>query len=84
MLEVGQSTPALELADADVILISFANCQELRSVVLYEYPEDYTPGCTNSLSDLGVRSRSERAREEARSTRSVVVFDKQGVLRHAS
>lgn len=44
MLEVGQTAPAFELADADMILVPLAEFHRIHNVVLYQYPENDTPG----------------------------------------
>jgi peroxiredoxin Q/BCP len=46
MLKVGQSAPAFEIPDADMNLVRLADFLGKRTVVVYFYPKDDTPGCT--------------------------------------
>lgn len=45
MLEVGQPAPKFTLPDADMETVSLEDLKG-KSVVLYFYPKDGTPGCT--------------------------------------
>ena len=46
MLEVGHPAPAFDLPDADLEMVSLSSFRGKRHVVLYFYPKDDTPGCT--------------------------------------
>jgi peroxiredoxin Q/BCP len=55
MLETGMDAPLFELPDADMEPFTLASLRDRKSVVLYFYPKDGTPGCTmeaNEFSDL--------------------------------
>ena len=46
MLHPGQPAPVFDLPDADMNVVSLGSFRNHRSVVLYFYPKDDTPGCT--------------------------------------
>ena len=47
MLEPGQSAPTFDLPDADLNIVSLDEFRnQRRTVVVYFYPRDDTPGCT--------------------------------------
>jgi len=46
MLQPGQPAPGFDLPDADMNMVSLESFRNRRSVVLYFYPKDDTPGCT--------------------------------------
>jgi peroxiredoxin Q/BCP len=46
LLRPGQPAPGFELPDADMKMVSLGSFRNRRSVVLYFYPKDDTPGCT--------------------------------------
>jgi len=46
MLKEGEAAPGFDLPDADMEMVSLANFQGSKNVVLYFYPKDDTPGCT--------------------------------------
>ncbi len=46
MLEIGQPAPVFSLADADMESVDLAAFKGKKNVVLYFYPRDGTPGCT--------------------------------------
>lgn len=52
MLQVGTAAPAFDLPDADLETVSLASFRDKRSVVLYFYPKDDTPGCTIESIDF--------------------------------
>jgi len=53
MLQVGQPAPGFELPDADMQMVSLASVlAHSKSVVLYFYPKDDTPGCTMEAIDF--------------------------------
>ena len=45
-IEEGKAAPAFTLPDQDGKLVSLADFEGKRAVVLYFYPKDDTPGCT--------------------------------------
>jgi peroxiredoxin Q/BCP len=51
-LNVGSDAPHFELPDADMHMFSLAAQQGKRSVVLYFYPKDDTPGCTMEANEF--------------------------------
>jgi peroxiredoxin Q/BCP len=46
MLQIGQPAPVFSLADADMESVDLAEFKGKKNVVLYFYPRDGTPGCT--------------------------------------
>ena len=46
MLQPGQAAPRFDLPDADMKMVSLDNFRNRRTVVLYFYAKDDTPGCT--------------------------------------
>jgi thioredoxin-dependent peroxiredoxin len=52
MLLPGQPAPAFDLPDADMNVVSLASFRNHRTVVLYFYPKDDTPGCTMEAIDF--------------------------------
>src|SRR5690348_1824641 len=60
MLEVGQPAPEFSLPDQDGTPVSLASFR-CRPVVLYFYPKDLTPGCTQEACDF--RDRHDRLLE---------------------
>lgn len=46
MLQPGQPAPGFDLPDADMSMVSLERFKNRRTVVLYFYPKDDTPGCT--------------------------------------
>ena len=57
MLEIGQDAPDFELSDGSGEQIRLSDLRG-RKVVLYFYPKDSTPGCTQEACDL--RDRHDR------------------------
>lgn len=51
-LQPGQTAPGFDLPDADMNMVSLAGFKNRRSVVLYFYPKDDTPGCTMEAIDF--------------------------------
>lgn len=51
-LKVGEVAPDFELPDADMNMVSLAAFRNTRTVVLYFYPRDDTPGCTLEAIDF--------------------------------
>jgi peroxiredoxin Q/BCP len=45
-LQAGQPAPRFELPDAEMEAVSLASFRASKTVVLYFYPRDDTPGCT--------------------------------------
>lgn len=60
MLEVGQTAPEFELNDGAGNRVRLADFRG-RKVVLYFYPKDATPGCTQEACDLRDRHGEIRA-----------------------
>ena len=52
MLQPGQPAPGFDLPDADMNTVSLAGFRNRRTVVLYFYPKDDTPGCTMEAIDF--------------------------------
>ncbi len=52
MLQPGQPAPAFDLPDADMNVVSLARFRNHRTVVIYFYPKDGTPGCTMEAIDF--------------------------------
>jgi peroxiredoxin Q/BCP len=51
-LKVGDVAPDFELPDADMNMVGLAAFRGRRTVVLYFYPRDDTPGCTLEAIDF--------------------------------
>jgi len=45
-LQPGQQAPSFDLPDADLNIVTLDEFKDHRTVVLYFYPRDNTPGCT--------------------------------------
>ena len=52
MLRPGQAAPGFDLPDADMKMVSLGTFRNRRTVVLYFYPKDDTPGCTIEAIDF--------------------------------
>ena len=52
MLQPGQAAPGFDLPDADMKMVSLGTFRNRRTVVLYFYPKDDTPGCTIEAIDF--------------------------------
>jgi len=55
LLQPGQPAPGFELPDADMNMVSLESFRNRRSVVLYFYPKDDTPGCTLEAIEFSER-----------------------------
>jgi peroxiredoxin Q/BCP len=55
MLQPGQLAPGFDLPDADMNMVSLGGFRNRRSVVLYFYPKDDTPGCTLEAIEFSER-----------------------------
>lgn len=51
-LNVGDPAPDFELPDADMNMVSLDQFRDQKTVVLYFYPKDDTPGCTMEAIDF--------------------------------
>lgn len=51
-LQIGQPAPVFSLADADMEPVDIASFRGRKHVVLYFYPRDGTPGCTQQAIDF--------------------------------
>jgi peroxiredoxin Q/BCP len=78
MLSVGDTAPAFQLPDADMELVKLSGYKG-RTVVLYFYPKDDTPGCTIEAIEF-----SELEDDFARSNAIVLGISKDDCLSHAS
>ena len=54
-LRAGQPAPVFDLPDADMNVVSLERFRNRRSVVLYFYPKDDTPGCTLEALEFSER-----------------------------
>ncbi|HET7597247.1 MAG TPA: peroxiredoxin [Burkholderiales bacterium] len=52
MLRPGEPAPVFDLPDADMNMVSLGSFRNHRTVVLYFYPKDGTPGCTMEAIDF--------------------------------
>ena len=52
MLQPGQPAPTFELPDADMQTVALSAFKGKKTVVLYFYPRDGTPGCTLVTTDF--------------------------------
>jgi thioredoxin-dependent peroxiredoxin len=52
MLQVGQPAPEFSLPDADMEMFDFASLRNKRHVVMFFYPKDGTPYCTQEAIDF--------------------------------
>jgi peroxiredoxin len=52
ILKIGQSAPAFEIPDADMILVSLSDFPGAHNVVLDFYPKGDTRGCTMQAIDF--------------------------------
>lgn len=55
LLQPGQPAPGFDLPDADMNPVSLVGFRNRRSVVLYFYPRDDTPGCTMEAIEFSER-----------------------------
>jgi peroxiredoxin Q/BCP len=52
MLHPGQPAPVFELPDADMNVVSLNDFRDRNAVVLYFYPRDGMPACTQEATDF--------------------------------
>jgi len=52
MLKAGDPAPAFELPDSEMELVTLSAFKRAKTVVLYFYPKDDTPGCTLEAIDF--------------------------------
>jgi peroxiredoxin Q/BCP len=52
MLKAGDPAPAFELPDSEMELVTLSAFKGSKTVVLYFYPKDDTPGCTLEAIDF--------------------------------
>jgi len=52
MLKTGQSAPGFNLPDADMEMLKLSEFKGKKTIVLYFYPKDDTPGCTIEAIDF--------------------------------
>jgi peroxiredoxin Q/BCP len=78
VLQVGTEAPHFELADADMQMFSL-EAQRGKSVVLYFYPKDDTPGCTMEANEF-----SDHEDEFARHDAIVVGISRDDCISHAT
>ena len=52
MLQIGRPAPLFSLADADMESVALAAFKGKKNVVLYFYPRDGTPGCTQQAIEF--------------------------------
>jgi peroxiredoxin Q/BCP len=55
MLRPGQLAPVFDLPDADMNVVKLESFRNRRSVVLYFFPKDDTPGCTMEAIEFSER-----------------------------
>ncbi len=77
-LQVGTEAPQFELADADMHMFSLST-QRGKSIVLYFYPKDDTPGCTMEANEF-----SDHEREFTKHGAVVVGISRDDCISHAS
>ncbi len=77
-LKVGTDAPHFELADADMHMFSLA-AQRGKSIVLYFYPKDDTPGCTMEANEF-----SDQEEEFAKHDAIVVGVSRDDCISHAT
>jgi peroxiredoxin Q/BCP len=78
VLQVGADAPHFELADADMHMFSL-EAQRGKSIVLYFYPKDDTPGCTMEANEF-----SDHEDEFAKHDAIVVGISRDDCISHAS
>jgi len=57
MLQPGRPAPAFDLPDADMSMVSLERFRNKRTVVLYFYPRDDTPGCTHEAIEFSEKEK---------------------------
>ena len=78
VLQVGSDAPHFELADADMHMFSL-EAQRGKSIVLYFYPKDDTPGCTMEANEF-----SDQEEEFAKHGAIVVGISRDDCISHAT
>jgi peroxiredoxin Q/BCP len=78
VLQVGSDAPHFELADADMHMFSL-EAQRGKSIVLYFYPKDDTPGCTMEANEF-----SDHEEEFAKHNAIVVGISRDDCISHAT
>jgi peroxiredoxin Q/BCP len=78
VLQVGTDAPHFELADADMHMFSLG-AQLGKSIVLYFYPKDDTPGCTMEANEF-----SDYEEEFAKHNAIVVGISRDDCISHAT
>lgn len=78
MLQVGQPAPRFVLPDADMELFDFASLLGKHNVVLFFYPKDGTPYCTQEAMDF-----SDHEEEFQRAGAVILGISRDDCLAHA-
>lgn len=78
MLQVGQHAPRFVLPDADMELFDFASLLGKQNVVLFFYPKDGTPYCTQEAIDF-----SDHEEEFQRAGAVILGISRDDCLAHA-
>jgi peroxiredoxin Q/BCP len=78
VLKAGTDAPHFELADADMHMFSL-EAQRGKSIVLYFYPKDDTPGCTMEANEF-----SDHEEEFAKHDAIVVGISRDDCISHAT
>jgi peroxiredoxin Q/BCP len=58
MLQPGRPAPGFNLPDADMRMVNLDSFRNKRNVVLYFYPRDDTPGCTQEAIEFSEKEES--------------------------
>lgn len=78
MLEIGNPAPSFKLPDADMEMVGLKDFIG-KSVILYFYPKDDTPGCTMQAIEF-----SDLEEEFARASAVVLGISKDDCISHAA
>lgn len=78
MLQVGNRVPDFTLPDADMVLVKLSRLRG-KTVVLYFYPKDDTPGCTQQAIEF-----SDLEEEFARHNTVVIGISRDDCISHAN
>ena len=79
MLKVGQSAPGFALPDAEMEMLKLSEFKGKKTIVLYFYPKDDTPGCTIEAIDF-----SDMEADFARLDTMVLGVSKDDCISHAA
>ena len=79
MLKAGQSAPGFVLPDADMEMLKLSEFKGKKTIVLYFYPKDDTPGCTIEAIDF-----SDMEADFARLDTMVLGVSKDDCISHAA